>query len=230
MTKLLYIQNMQQYSCTSKIIKSGEIEGKQYLILDQTIFYPQGGGQPSDIGTIRNDNGTFVVDKTVMEEFEVIHFGHTEKGVMNTSESVEVSIDQDRRVLNSKIHSAGHVIDLAIQKLYPKFKPNKGYHYPEGPHLEYSNPDLEELNTEEYLGKIQTEANKIIALDLEITFTANNQLHTSNKPLRIMHIEGFTDCPCGGTHVSRLKEIGEIIIRKVSNKKGIVKVAYAVRF
>ena len=53
-TELLYMKNMEQMQCSSKIIASQKNEWKNILMLDQTIFYPQGGGQPYDIGMIKS--------------------------------------------------------------------------------------------------------------------------------------------------------------------------------
>jgi len=227
MTKLLYLQNMERYSCLAKIIKSGEIDGKQYLVLDQTVFYPQGGGQPSDIGIIRNQYGLFKVEKVVFIDQEIYHFGEIVSGNFANQIEVTTEIDSEKRILNSRIHSAGHVIDLAIQQLYPNLTPSKGYHYPEGPYLEYSIPNSDTTFSID-VDKLNTENSTIISLDLPINFEISNDTHLSGKPQRIMKIIGYPDCPCGGTHVSKLGEIGIITIRKTSNKNGVIRISYNV--
>lgn len=218
---------MEQYSCSAKIIKIGENDGKHYLVLDQTVFYPQGGGQPSDIGIISNQNGLFSVAKVVYIEEEVYHFGEIISGNFDKNFNVEVEIDSKKRILNSRIHSAGHVIDLAIQKLYPNLTPSKGYHYPEGPYLEYS-VFGEDSNVNIDVDKLNIENNNIIGLNLPISFEISSDKHLSGKPQRIMKIAGFADCPCGGTHVNKLGDIGMITIRKTSNKNGCIRISYGV--
>ena len=64
----------------------------------------------------------------------------------------------------------------------------------------------------------------IVATNAKTSFTTYQGTHENGKPMRIMHLEGFADCGCGGTHIERLGQIGTIKIRKIKGNR----VAYEV--
>jgi lysyl-tRNA synthetase class 2 len=225
-TRLVCLEdNTYLFKHKGKVIEVGESEGKSYVILDETIFYPQGGGQPSDTGTIQSKDTTFEVSKCMIIDDKVLHFGEFSKKEFKSGDKVDIEIDEAKRRLLARIHSAGHVLDLALENLGIRLESNKGYHFPEGPYVEYKG-ELEV--TDEVIEQIQAEANRIIDVNPKISYTIFNSKHANGKPERIMHIEGYPSCPCGGTHVRNLKEIGTFILRKIKNKKGLVKVSYTV--
>ena len=229
MTNLVYLSNSGVYKSEAKVLETGEINGQNFIVLNQTIFYVQGGGQPSDIGKIYNFNGVFTVNKVILNDQNVYHLGRYESGEIGIEQVVNLEINVEKRILHSRLHSAGHIIDLAMQKLYPKMISGKGYHYPEGAYVEYSySEENTEMATEIDSQEIEAETKKIIDLNLDISFKIENELHSSGKPNRIMQIPGFKDCFCGGTHVSKLGQIGRITIRKITMKKGLARVSYLV--
>ena len=71
---------MQQLSCGAKILEIKNENEKTILILDQTVFYPQGGGQPFDNGVILSGENTFQVDEVRFLEGQVFHIGNYSKG------------------------------------------------------------------------------------------------------------------------------------------------------
>jgi Ser-tRNA(Ala) deacylase AlaX len=217
--------NTYLFESTGKILEIEELDGHNYLVLDNTIFYPQGGGQPSDTGTVFANNTSFVVNKCVIIDDKVYHFGAFSKGNFNVDERVTIIIDEQKRRLYAKIHSAGHVLDIALETIGLNLKSNKGYHFPEGPYVEYIGEIVE---TEEVILNIEEACNVIITKGGRVSYEISPDKHTNGKPNRIMSIEGYSDCPCGGTHVQNLKEIGHIKIRKIKNKKGLVRVSYEV--
>ena len=62
----------------------------------------------------------------------------------------------------------------------------------------------------------------------EISFELQESKHESGKPMQIMKVEGYKSCPCGGTHVKSMLEIGQIKIRKIKNNKGNIKISYQI--
>jgi Ser-tRNA(Ala) deacylase AlaX len=224
-TNLIYLNDTYLFEGLAQIVKIFEHESQTVLILDQTIFYPQGGGQPSDIGFIINQNGKFEVTKTVFEPSgQVWHLGNFISGNFEISETVKLEIDKEKRVLNSKNHSAGHLIDLAIESLNLNLEPAKGYHFPVGAYVEYSG-DLNIENTK-FAEILEQKVNEIIQENPKISFEMTNSKHESGKPERIMHVEGYKSCPCGGTHIKNLAEIGQITIKKVKKNKGNIRISY----
>ena len=73
-TQLLCLDNTYNYSCTAKVVEIGVLNESVFIILDQTAFYPQGGGQPSDIGTIESNGNIFDASKCQIIEDKCYHF------------------------------------------------------------------------------------------------------------------------------------------------------------
>ena len=233
-TELLYLEDTYLFKETAKVVGFKENEKGKAVILDRTIFYPQGGGQPSDLGTIENENGTFEVTFVGLDPEGIVwHFGEFTKGSFQEGEEVQLEIDEERRKLNARVHSAGHLIDCAVQSLGIDIKPYKGFHFSEGPYIE-SEGEIED--TEEVKEKVQTKVTEMVENCLAMSkqnLTAaeaaeRNIIAPVGKGVRIVGFEGHESCGCGGTHVENSEETRGITIRKVSSKKGKTKISYSV--
>ena len=82
-TRLVYMENMSLLGIDARVVVSDEESGKKYVVLDQTIFYPQGGGQPFDQGYIRGEHSVFKVEEVRFIEGIVRHIGAFESGSFN---------------------------------------------------------------------------------------------------------------------------------------------------
>jgi Ser-tRNA(Ala) deacylase AlaX len=137
------------------------------LQLDQTTMHPQGGGQPTDIGTIRphpESNYSVQIDKVTIDRGTgvVTHAGSMtlpadvsetiESTIFSPSTSVTVSVDPANRRILSECHTAGHVVDAAMTRCEAELPPTKGYHFMDGPYVEYRGT-LE--NKEEFLERLK---------------------------------------------------------------------------
>ncbi len=171
---------MQQYNCLAKIINIKEFKDKIAIILDQTIFYPQGGGQPYDNG----------------------------------------------QILNSRLHSAGHLIDMSIQRLDLNLKPLKGYNFPDGPYVEYIGNEYE-FDFEKLKINIENMANKIISKNIKTKIVFDNTKTVNGKIHRKVLYDEY-EIDCGGTHVKDLLEIGKIHIRNIKKKDGNIRIGYEI--
>lgn len=232
MTELLYLHDSTQIHATAHVIDTVIQDDKKAVLLDKTIFYPQGGGQPSDQGTISSSNGTFTVTDARYIDGNVYHFGSFTQGSFAPGEAVELTIDTTRRTLNSRIHSAGHLIDEAVIALEYDLKPGKGYHFPEGSYVEYEGV-LPEDEREEAVTKLQEVLDSLVEQDLPIkTRVAEGSKQTvgggvaAEKPLRFVQIGQGQETPCGGTHVAHTKELGRVVITKVKCKGGKTRISY----
>lgn len=233
MTELAYLKNTYLYESTAVFIEVKKSDQREAIVLNTTIFYPQGGGQPADIGEIVSRNAIFsVTDVRLDKEGIVWHFGVFKVGTFTESQEVALKIDQDRRVLNAKIHSAGHLLDCAVSKMgLDNLKPTKGFHFPDGPYVEYEGV-IE--NSVDIITELEQLINELISQDLEIE---TNSLSSeaakiqgvwapSGKSARVVNFTGFPNCGCGGTHVRSSSEIGKIVIRKIKHKKGVTRIGY----
>ncbi|MGH7238996.1 MAG: alanine--tRNA ligase-related protein, partial [Candidatus Saccharimonadales bacterium] len=132
MTELLYMQDFDVQSCESTVsaINANEA-GKTDIILDKTCFYPRGGGQDWDMGTITNSGGSFAVEEVRLDENgDVRHIGSFTEGRFGAGDNVLCAVDGGRRFINTRLHSAGHVIDMAVDSLGLDWVATKGQHYP----------------------------------------------------------------------------------------------------
>jgi Ser-tRNA(Ala) deacylase AlaX len=233
MTKLIYLSNSYLAKSNAIIIEERKDDLGLALILDQTIFYPQGGGQPSDTGIISGSNVFFNVDKVRLNENgEVLHYGEYEKGSFQSG-LVQTEINIERRIVNAKVHSAGHLLDCAVTALGIKLIPTKGFHFPEGPYVEY---DGILDNHNEWISPLEEKINELVNQNIKIDDYVLSSEEAAQKGVwappgksaRVVVFEGYEGCGCGGTHVSSSSEIGKMKIRKIKVKKGVTRIAYSI--
>lgn len=219
---------MSQLVCSAAIVQVLQNEGRTILILDQTVFYPQGGGQPYDMGSIKTEDNSmaFKVEEARFIEGAVHHIGTVESGEPLVYMSVICTVDAERRTLYSRLHSAGHVIDLALKELRIHWLPGKGYHFPQGPYVEYEG-SLDSVDVESLKASIEQKCHEITSRNIEtrLVFDANRLQH--GKPMRTVYYGDF-GIACGGTHVGNLQDIGNVTIRKIKKEKDTIRVSYEV--
>lgn len=232
-TELVYMTDntLLEYSATVVEMSEGDI------VLASTIFYPQGGGQPYDQGTIQGKNGRFEVKEVRNVDGIVHHLGALEGKIM-TGEEIICQVNKERRILNTRTHSAGHVLDMAVHQAGFKWIPGKGHQFPEGPYVEYSG-NFEGLDITQAKEAIESECAKLIAQDLPVRIEFMNREEMqrrlafvpeylpTNRPSRVVFI-GEVGIPCGGTHVQSLKEIRQINVRKIKVSGGVLKISYQI--
>ncbi len=235
-TQLLYMEDMQALTCEASVEKIEKKDEKAILYLDRTVFYPQGGGQPYDTGTIETDDARFVVEEVRYADGEVMHIGYYESRPFAHNENVKCIVNKERRILNTRLHSAGHLLDMAVNELGYDWIPGKGYHFPDGPYVEYQ-ADLGSESGEAIARKLQKQMTDILGRNLqtEIRFMPKEEMSQycrhvpdylpAEKPSRIV-LYGDFGVPCGGTHVASLAEIGNVTIRKIKGKNETVRVSY----
>lgn len=225
---------------TAQFIDITQTEGgKTALILDQTIFYPQGGGQPYDIGIISQGANEFTVEEVRFKDGIVYHIGSFTRGLIEKGAQVTLTVDEPRRKLNRRNHTAGHLIDVAVKNLGLSLTPAKGFHFPEGAYVEYVGL-MDEAQKEELKSKIEIEVNRLIELKLpmvakQVTYEELKELCDfvpeylpKDKPIRIEKIGEYKAHPCGGTHVSNTEEVGRVTIEKLKSKSGNTRVSYKI--
>ncbi|MBI3335802.1 MAG: hypothetical protein HY001_04890 [Candidatus Portnoybacteria bacterium] len=237
-TKLLYLEDFTLLEANGKVVEVTQENGRDIIVLDQTIFYPQGGGQPYDKGIIEWPSGKFFVEEVRFVGGIVKHIGKFESGTLQKEEMVKCVVDKERRALHSRIHSAGHVVDMAIYELKLSWTPGKGYHFPEGPYVEYVG-SLEGLDKEKIKADVENLCNKFVqeSRQTELLFMDKEKMKKvchfvpdyipEGKPARVVMYGDF-GIPCGGTHVSNLAEIKPMTIRKIKTEGSNVRIAYDV--
>lgn len=242
-TKLIYLEHMDQYTCETKILAVLSEEGRAVVLLDQTVFYPQGGGQPYDTGTITGKDGSVFLVAEV-RHFEtgdgdaVRHIGKFESGTFAAGDAVTCNVDIERRQLHSRLHSAGHVVDMGLKKLGLPWKAGKGYHFPVGSYDEYAG-NLNGTDVQKMRADLEVACNEVIREGIPVTvrFVAWEDMASiaafvpdripDGKPGRVVMYGDF-GIPCGGTHVANLSEIKSMSIRKIKQDGANICVSYAI--
>ena len=234
MTKLNYLKDTFLFESTSVIKEVIEDDKGLAVVLSETIFYPQGGGQPFDTGFIKTSNGEFKVQDVRLTPIgEVFHYGLFLNGNFHQGDNADLSIDKERRILHAKLHSAGHLLDCAVDQLgLDQLVPTKGFHFAEGPYVEYEG--IVE-NGADLIPELEKKINELVDLDLLIEEKLLNSEEAEKqgirapegKSARVVSFKGFPYCGCGGTHVRSAKEIGSVVVRKIKSKKGKTRIAYA---
>src|SRR5690242_2715048 len=105
-TTLEYLEQMDRLVGTAKVVAlETEPDGKLGLILDRTIFYPQGGGQPSDRGLIAGRSFRFAVESVQFSDGTVHHIGVLQEGHPAPGDEASLHVDENRRDCNSRLQS-----------------------------------------------------------------------------------------------------------------------------
>lgn len=214
--------------------------------MDNTIFHAQGGGQPKDEGTMHSEDAEFEVEDITINGDHVSHVGKF-KNLDNTfkvDQEVEQKIDGQFRKKCARIHSAGHLIDMAMEKTgYGHLEPGKGFHFPKGSYVEYigvvdnekREKLVEDLNTE--LKTIIDEVKEEDAMVAKVysyeeakeTLGSVPPFFKEGSKVRIVKLcKDDKGCPCGGTHVKHIKDIKNIQVSKIQKKKKNTRICYDV--
>jgi alanyl-tRNA synthetase len=226
MEKKLYYQDAYIKSFTAQVVDQGkDSDGKYYIVLDQTAFYPTGGGQPHDIGTIENIK-VLNVEET---EGEVRHY--LESDVHDVSSPVYGVIDWDRRYDHMQQHAGQHILSAAFEQLYG-YK-TIGFHLGN----ETLTIDLETGNLfESEALKVEELANQIILENrpIETKWVTEAELVNYNlrketkvkEDIRLVIIPNFDYNGCGGTHPNATGEVQAIKIIDWERQKKKVRVQF----
>jgi misacylated tRNA(Ala) deacylase len=208
------------------------------VILYETPFYPTGGGQPNDTGRLYWKGGEArIVD--VVKKNKIIHF--IEGDVPRVGTKVIAELDWERRYSHMKMHTAQHLISSVMWDLYQAVTVGNQI-YDDRSHIDFYPADF----PAEEVPKIEEKVNELItgAIPVNIVFKERkliestiekermdlSRLPSSVKELRIVNIgeNGSIDiCPCAGTHVKNLSELGRMrIIKRKSKGAGKIRLTY----
>ncbi len=227
-------------------------ESTACLVLDQTLFFPEGGGQPSDLGQIRSQEDTFDLIYVFEKDGIVYHQGRLREetrvaaGLNRLSAmegtQVECLLDWDRRFDHMQRHCGEHILSAVFYERYGGV--NRGFHMGADYmtidiNLE-ENPDFSQL-TEEMIQAVEWEANRMVWSDLPVTtrfFGHRSQAEglPMRKPLTIENDivlvcvgdeSKASGCvACCGTHPHRTGEVGLIKIYRFESYKGMFRITF----
>lgn len=223
MTKQLYYDSAYLTDWQTTVQEIAEKEDGVYVILEETAFYPHGGGQPCDTGTI---GGIRVLDVTKEENI----IWHKLESVPPKAE-VACHVDWDRRFDHMQQHSGQHLLSAICLKLLEA--PTASFHLG----VDYSSIDVElsELSPDK-LRWLEQEVNRHIYLNHEIISYFVTAEEAAKLPLvketkvtegiRVVEMKDVEYNACGGTHVSSTGAIGIIKLLKAEKQKGNVRIYF----
>ena len=265
------------------------------ITLEDSLFHPQGGGQPSDRGTLVNDNneifkvlfvssssksgvkvtehyGCFQsstavdADSNITASLEQINLQSlkadssageksvdiisseiasqiVEKSGFKEGVSLKMSIDIPTRQLHTRLHSAGHTIDAALKRcdgdIFSRLKATKGYHFIDGPYVEYEGeisekeikelPDILNVHLKDLITENISTIVSLVEKSAATTILGvdSDDLKFYPEQIRIVEVAGLP-CACGGTHVLSTIDLKTVTITKIKKKKRIVKMSYVI--
>ncbi len=223
MTDALYFEDayLKEWSANVESVKDGK-----YIVLDQTAFYPKGGGQPYDKGNIIKNGESFNVVYVGKFSGEISH--EVDKKGLKKGDIVECKLNWDRRYALMRAHTAAHLISNIIYNRFgSKITGNRLG-------VEKSRMDFSMENYDpEKLKEVIKEVNNIIDRDLAVKIyyisrdeiKENPELNRltvgipkSVKRVRVVKIGEIDEQADGGTHVKHLSEVGRIKLLKTENK------------
>lgn len=224
MTEKLYYNDayLREFSAQIEAIRA--TERGTAVRLDKTAFYPTGGGQAHDSGTL---DEIPVLDVWTDEAGEVWHLLETAP----TAETVRGRIDWQRRFDHMQLHTGQHLLTAAF--IHEFDAPTLSCHL--GSEASTIDLPLPQVSWEEAF-HVETCVNRIIWENRPITarFVTDEELSTIclrhepkvEGPIRIVSVEGYDDTPCGGTHTHRTGEVGLVKITALERYKGGVRVTF----
>ncbi len=199
------------------------------LILDRTVFYARGGGQPGDVGVIRWDGGQVDVTDTVRREGRPLHVVAEGAELPDPGTAVEAVIDWERRYLTMKTHTALHALSGVIFRDFGA-KVTGGNMDPgvarmdfelDGISVEFGREVERKLNEELVKGyptEVVFMARAEALRDPDLIRTKVNLIPEWVEEIRVIDIVGLDRQADGGTHVASTLEVGQVAVIKTESK------------
>lgn len=222
-TAELFREDSYAKQCKAQVVAINDRGG---IILDRSVFYPVGGGQPGDAGMLTGDNGAhWAIATTVYDDARsIVHVPDNPEIMPSVGDKVVCDLDWTRRYAHMRVHTALHLLCAVLP--YPV----TGGSISEGDgRLDF---DIPEAGLDK--DALTDELNNLVERDMkiDIRWITDEELAAQPELVRTMAVKppmgtgkvrliaiGDVDLqPCGGTHVSRTSEIGPVTVTKIEKK------------
>lgn len=226
-TERLYYSDSHLIEFDARVVDvTDRVSGWTAVVLNRTAFYPTGGGQPSDTGTL---NGARVVECIDDGDNGVLHVVQGAAPVRDAI--VHGRIDWPRRLDHIQQHTGQHILSQAFITLFNA--PTKSFRVIESScqiDVELNNPTTEVIERAVELANNVIWEDRAIAIR-RVTSSEAAELALRKEPsrdgeLRLIEIDGFDLTPCGGTHAYRTGEVGMIAVRSWERAKGLTRIEF----
>lgn len=239
-TVRLYQNDAYQDSNEAEVLEILSKDGFDVLVTDQSVFFPEGGGQPSDRGYVERGDDVWAISYCYDEELEgpVYHVTSAPAGTFAIGDKINLAIDWDIRFTNMQRHLGEHMLSGTFHNLFGGV--NRGFHMGES----YITIDIEReegLLTQEEIDLAETMVNWNIWMNLPVTTTWFDTYEESRvMPVRkdvphdgrvsivsVGSLDDPYDCiACCGTHPSNSAEVGLVSIYKHEPNKGMTRIYF----
>lgn len=222
-TEELFREDSYLKSCEAKVV---EINDRGGIVLDRTVFYPTGGGQPGDSGALIGQDGSrTVIATTVKGDGDIVHVPAEGEVLPTVGATVTAEIDWVRRYRHMRMHSAMHLLcsivpcgvtggQVGEEKSRLDF--DVGEHTLDKEQLTAALNDLVKADhpvAAEWITDEELDANP------DLVRTMSVQPPRGSGRIRLLRIGDAVDLqPCGGTHIAHTGEIGPLLVSKIENK------------
>jgi misacylated tRNA(Ala) deacylase len=225
MTQRLFLDDPTLATTTATVIASSA-DG---IVLDRTVFYARGGGQPGDSGTLTwNGNETPITEAIKGDGDAIVHRPVPDAVLPPVGSMVEASIDWQRRFAHMRMHTAMHLLCSLIKGAavtggsVGADKSRLDFDLPNPPPKDEIEDGLNALIVADHPVRIEWVDESVLDSNPDLVRTMSVQPPRGSGRLRLMRIgTGQTPIdlqPCGGTHVSHTGEIGRVRVLKIENK------------
>jgi misacylated tRNA(Ala) deacylase len=220
MTEELFREDSYLRECAASVVAIDD----GALILDRTVFYPLGGGQPGDTGTLSWDGGSAaIVDTRYGDGGTIRHVLEGGATMPSVGDTVLAVLDWDRRYRHMRMHTAMHLLGSILQ-----YGVTGGNISAEKSRLDFDMEDtvdkdavgeaLLKLVAEDHAVSCRWITEEELDAQPELVRTMSVQPPRGKGSIRLLEIAGIDLQPCGGTHLRRTSEVGTVRIGKVEKK------------
>jgi alanyl-tRNA synthetase len=227
-TERLYFGDSRLLDFTATVLSATPVDDRIQVVLDRTAFYPTGGGQPNDTGTL---NGSRVIDVFEDEEGAVVHVLENAGGLGAPNQQVRGLVDSKRRLDHLQQHSGQHILSQAFVRACGA--ETRSFHL--GAAASTIDIDLP-APTPEHMTAAEDLANAVLFEDRPMLVHLLDEAEAEKLPLRkesavrgrvrVIEVDDFDWSPCGGTHAARTGEIGLIAIKSYEKVRKLTRVEF----
>ncbi len=219
MSQALYQDDAYLRSCRADVL----VVGDDHFVLDKTVFYPVGGGQPGDTGQCEFSQGSLTIaDTQYLSSGQIAHFVE-EPLPIKAGEVVTLSLDWERRYLHMRMHTCLHLLGSVLN--YPvtggnisATKSRLDFDMTEPVDKPAVEQALNDLIDADHPVRTQWITEQELDAQPELIRTMSVKPPKGRGRVRLLEIPGIDLQPCGGTHVRTTGEIGRVRLAKVEKK------------
>lgn len=220
MTDELFRKDSYLKDCDAEVVAVTD----RAVVVDRTVFYPLGGGQPGDTGSMSWSAGSAsIVDTRYGDAGEILHLVGDDSPLPAIGETVHLELDWDRRYRHMRMHTAMHLLGAVL-----KYGVTGGNISVDKSRLDFDMEDavdkeavgaaMQALVEEDHPVSCRWISDAELDANPDLVRTMSVQPPRGKGQVRLLEIEGVDLQPCGGTHLKTTAEVGKVRIGKVEKK------------